>query len=106
MARHKKPPPDVGFWTERDLSQAREWKRVGFSISAIAKALGKEVDKVQNKWDDDGFGLAVLPKAVRKVGCQRVKRGRADDGVGDDRLTCRVDDESAGAVVGHLPIPR
>jgi|NOAtaT_6_FD_contig_31_3075754_length_756_multi_2_in_0_out_0_1 hypothetical protein len=66
MARHKKPPPDVGFWTERDLSQAREWKRVGFSISAIAKALGKEVDKVQNKWDDDGFGLAVLPKAVRK----------------------------------------
>lgn len=65
MARHNKPPPDVGFWSERDLKQAREWKEAGFSFRDIAKALRREEIHVQLKWKIDMFSLEVKPKIKR-----------------------------------------
>ncbi len=65
MARHNKPPKDVGFWDERDLRQARDWKAAGFSISDIAKALNRETHHVQIKWEMDAFSLVVKPKTKR-----------------------------------------
>lgn len=73
MARHNKPPPDIGFWTERDLRQARDWKAAGFTISDIAKALGREVQHVQTKWDMDAFSLEIKPKIQKNcLSCRRV----------------------------------
>lgn len=66
MSRHNKPKPQIGFWTERDLRQARDWKAAGFSIADIAQALNKNPMHVQMKWDIDGFSLEIKPKEQRK----------------------------------------
>lgn len=78
MARHNKPPPDIGFWTERDLRQARDWKAAGFTIPEIAGALGRNVTHVQIKWDMDAFSLEIKPKTQRK--CLSCQRAFASDG--------------------------
>lgn len=66
MSRHNKPKPNIGYWTERDLRQARDWKAAGFSINDIAQALDKNPLHVQMKWDEDGFSLEIKPKQKRK----------------------------------------
>ena len=65
MARHNKPPKEVGFWNERDLRQARDWKQAGFSFADIAKALNRDTHHVQIKWEMDAFSLEVKPKVLR-----------------------------------------
>ena len=65
MARHNKPPKEVGYWTERDLRQARDWKAAGFSFSDIAKAMKRDTMHVQIKWEQDAFSLEVKPKTKR-----------------------------------------
>jgi hypothetical protein len=71
LARHNKPLPDVGFWDERDLQLAREWKEAGFAFKDIAKALGRDAMQVQMKWRLDMFSLVVKPKVQRKcLSCQ------------------------------------
>lgn len=73
MARHNKPLPDVGFWNERELKMAREWKEAGFSIPDIAMALGRDTLHVQTKWKIDMFSLEVKPKVQKKcLSCQTV----------------------------------
>lgn len=101
MARHKKPPPNTGFWTERELSQAREWKRIGFSIAHIAKALNKDPVQVQIKFDDDGFSLEVLPKQIRK--CLSCTAEFESDGV-HNRLCdkCREKLTNVSSVIGSI----
>jgi len=66
MARHNKQKPDVGLWDARSLRQARDWKKAGFNISDIARALGRDPSHVQMKWDMDGFSMEIKQKTKRK----------------------------------------
>lgn len=73
MARHNKPAPEIGFWTERDLRQARDWKAAGFSLTDIAKALNRDADHVRIKWELDAFSLEIKPKITKTcLSCSRL----------------------------------
>jgi hypothetical protein len=93
LARHNKPAPEIGFWNERDLKQAREWKKAGFSIPDIAKALKRDPIHVQMKWNIDAFSLEVKPKIRRNcLSCNAVfasdgNHNRICDGCREKRTT-------------------
>jgi hypothetical protein len=100
MARHNKPPPDIGYWTERDLRQARDWKRAGFTISEIAQALGRDVTHVQIKWEMDAFSLEIKPKIPKNcLSCSQV----FDSDGAHNRICdkCRLKQSTSASVIGE-----
>lgn len=100
MARHNKPPPDIGFWSERDLRQARDWKAAGFSIPEIANALGRDVTHVQIKWDMDAFSLEIRPKV--KKNCLSCFQAFDSEGA-HNRICekCRLKQSTSASVIGE-----
>ncbi len=101
MARHNKPPPDIGFWTERDLRQARDWKAAGFTIPEIASALGRDLVHVQIKWEMDAFSLEIRPKIQKN--CLSCSRPFASDGK-HNRVcdACKLKRATSASVIGEF----